>query len=160
MLRSPLVAASVLALCTLAAGCAGSSESEPASCAAEGGSPISVADVTTALRAHGITASPATRSASCGFGVVADVTNTHFYGPRKNIREHDAVRKREGLVTCSVRDTPEPGAPTTVEASEGDDETTFTIQNVECSVYTEKASGRAQVTRLQRAVNEIADAGK
>jgi hypothetical protein len=174
-----LLAAAMVA-CSLAA-CGGDSESGPGAVgtttnAGETGElpppgqrcrggptrPIELETVIAAGRRHGITlySDPECQPDPT---VVSQASNVLLYGPDANADRESEITQAEGAVTCMLREDAGPTAAKNVERVRypGDEETHFTLLNVDCVIYPEPDNADEQLTRLQAVMDDLrAQAGK
>jgi len=124
--------------------------------------PLELETVIAAGRRHGITlySDPACQPDPT---VVSQAANVLLYGPNANADREREITEAEGDVTCMLREDAGPTAPKTVERVRypGDEETHFTLLNVDCVIYPEPDKADEQLARLQAVMDDLrAQAGK
>jgi hypothetical protein len=143
---------------------AGESDEVPPGQRCRGGPtrPLELETVIAAGRRHGITlySDPACQPDPT---VVSQAANVLLYGPNANADREREITEAEGDVTCMLREDAGPTAPKTVERVRypGDEETHFTLLNVDCVIYPEPDKADEQLARLQAVMDDLrAQAGK
>ncbi len=83
------------------------------------------------------------------------MANILLYGPHTNIRRQGEIEEREGDVNCLLWAVP--NFPASVERVRypGDEETPFSLLNVDCVIYPDPASAKKQLMRLERMMEEL-----
>jgi hypothetical protein len=118
--------------------------------------PIELETVIAAGRRHGVTlySDPACQPDPT---VVSQAANVLIYGPDANADREREITEAEGAVTCMLREDAGPTAPKTVERVRyrGDEETHFTLLNVDCVIYPEPDKADEQLTRLQAVMEDL-----
>ena len=131
----------------------GETEFEPDPCAAHA-SPLTEATVVTVLREHGIGVRRDTDTCHAP-DVAAELINVRFDGPDAEA-ERNAVERREGVVWCFLHARPAAGAGTTVQRDGVDVEVSFTLANLECTIFPEGEPSAPKIERLERAFAALA----
>jgi hypothetical protein len=158
-LLATLVAAA-LTVCLLAAcgepDAAGDAPSPKDRCRGGPTRPLDVQAVIDVGRRHGITLY---RDPACipDPTVVDQASNLLLYGPHTNVDDHDDIERREGAVTCLLRAEPSSPRAEKVERVRypGDEETHFTLLNVDCIIYPEPDAAQEQLARLEQVMEEL-----
>ena len=118
--------------------------------------PIELETVIAAGRRHGITlySDPECQPDPT---VVSQASNVLLYGPNTNTDRESEITQAEGAVTCMLREDAGPTAPKAVERVRypGDEETHFTLLNVDCVIYPEPHKADEQLTRLQAVMDDL-----
>jgi hypothetical protein len=168
---------SLLAAALLAGGCtslsSGGESAASTECAGDRTRPITQDVLIATLRQNGFTVHPDPTDVVCTSSdpvvrsdpdedMPISVTNILFEGPHENIDLHDRIGKREGHVSCGLRRGPIWGAlekdldaPAASPIFSGE-KATFSVANVECTIYPDGPKSGEQVRNLDRAVTKLA----
>jgi hypothetical protein len=118
--------------------------------------PLELETVIETGRRHGITlySDPACQPDPT---VLSQAANVLLYGPDANADRESEITQAEGAVTCILRKDAGPTAAKTVERVRypGDEETHFTLLNVDCVIYPEPENADEQLRRLQAAMDQL-----
>ena len=90
---------------------------------------------------------------------MSQAANVVLYGLDANAERERQITQEEGAVTCMLREDAGPRAAKTVERVRypGDEETHFSLLNVDCVIYPEPEHAEEQLGRLQAAMAELQD---